>query len=1113
MKFIYTAIVFVFVQILFSCKNEGSQPGADGKGAEIRHFELVAPDHSGINFTNTIQELQNVNYFTANYLFIGGGVGAGDFNQDGLIDLYFVAVTGENKLYFNKGNFQFEDVTAKAGVSVAAGAKTGVSIVDINNDGWPDIYQCRTGQTTENRGNVLFVNQKDGTFTDQSKQFGLDLDAPSTEANFFDADLDGDLDVYIINRPVDFSTNSQTFVENINGTIKRKNVPKNPWESDRFYRNEGNGTFTDASQSAGIQNRAFSLSVKIIDANNDGYPDVYVANDYIEPDHLYINQRNGTFRDDWEIYFRHMSHFSMGADVADFNNDGFMDIITLDMLPADNYRKKQNGTVMKLDRYSSLVKLGYGHQIMRNMLHLGNGNQGFCEVACLAGIEATDWSWTPLMADFDNDGWKDIYITNGMKRDVTNQDFTNFTMDSLKAAGANMEDFSKLSSLIPSHRLQNYLFKNTGGIITKNVSDAWGLPEKAFSNGAVYTDLDNDGDLDLVVHNTEDVAFVYKNTTRENGSGNYLKINLNGQEKNPSGVGATVKITAGGIEQTLAKQLNHGFLSSADQDLHLGLGKTATIDKLTVIWPDRKAQTLTNVTANQTLKLEYKNAQQNWVEPNKATLLFEYVDNGYGLDYVHVENLFEDFDRERLLHRRYSTAGPCLAKGDINGDGLEDLFFGGSFIKKGAVYVQNTAGNFTLLPQPALEAEIIHEDVDAIFFDANGDGKQDLYIASGGNEAPFTVGYYVNRLFLNNGAGLLIPAISALPPVDESSNCVAAHDFDGDGDLDLAVGGAAKPAEFPRVSKSFLLQNNKGTFKDVTPALLPEFSEIGIVNDIVFEDLNGDKKAEMIVAGEWMPIQVFEISATGFKNVSAKYGTDGTEGWWNCLISGDFNNDGFKDLVAGNLGLNSRLKASPTEPIEVFATDFDQNGQLDPIYTYYNGGQRWPLAHRQSLISQVPSFKKQFVTFKPYSEATLDQVLPVQAQQASISRKANLFANSIFWGTKEGRFNRQNLPDMAQTSTMMDLEAFDLNKDGIMDILGVGNDAGLEVESGRMDAGDGWIILGDKGGHLKVLPNRETGFWASLEARQVELVKHGGNGGYLVVVANNNNKMGMFRAK
>jgi hypothetical protein len=1098
---------------LAACKQESALPGAASGGPETRHFELVAPSHSGVNFTNTVQELHNVNYFTANYLFIGGGVGAGDFNQDGLIDLYFVAVTGENKLYFNKGNFQFEDVTAKAGVGVATGAKTGVSIVDINSDGWPDIYQCRTGQTTENRSNVLFVNQKDGTFAEQSKQFGLDLDDPSTEATFFDADLDGDLDLYIINRPVDFSTNSQTFVENVGGTIKRQNSPQHPWESDRFYRNNGNGSFSDASQAAGINNRAFSLSAKIIDANSDGFPDVYVANDYVEPDHLYINQGNGTFRDEWEIYFRHMSHFSMGADVADFNNDGLSDIVTLDMLPADNYRKKQNGTVMKLDRYSSLVKLGYGHQIMRNMLHLGNGNRGFCEVACLAGIEATDWSWTPLMADFNNDGWKDIFITNGMKRDVTDQDFTNFTMDSLQAAGANMEDFSKLSALIPSNKLQNYLFKNTGGIITKDVSEAWGLPEKAFSNGAVCADLDNDGDLDLVVHNTEDPAFIYKNTSRENGSGNYLKIKLNGPGQNASGVGATVKISSAGIEQTFVKQLNRGFLSSSDQDLHVGLGNAATIDKLTVIWPDRKAQTLTGVAANQVLKLEHKNAQENWAGPPPTDPLFVFVDNAFGLDYLHVENAFEDFDRERLLHRRYSTTGPCLAKGDLNGDGLDDLFVGGSFIKKGAVYLQNADGTFSQLPQPALDAEIIHEDVDALFFDANGDGKQDLLVASGGNEAPFTIGYYVNRLFLNNGTGTLLHAVSALPALDESSNCLATHDFDGDGDLDLAVGGAAKPGEFPRVSKSFLLQNNNGTFKDVTQELLPEFSEIGIVNDILFDDLDGDNKAEMIVAGEWIPVQVFELSKNGFKNISAKFGTEGTEGWWNCLLAGDFNGDGIKDLAAGNLSLNCRLKASPDEPVEVFAADMDQNGQMDPIYTYFNQGQRYPLATRQNLISQVASFKKQFVNFKPYSEATFDKIMPPDLQRTAIHRRANIFANSIFWGSKGGKLQRQDLPDMAQTSTMMDMEALDVNQDGLMDIVAVGNDFGLEVESGRMDAGDGWIILGNKAGQLKVMPNRESGFWASLDARQVEVLRHGSGGGILLVVANNNNRMGVFKGK
>ncbi|MCB0518318.1 MAG: VCBS repeat-containing protein [Lewinellaceae bacterium] len=1114
MKFPFHSFPFFLAAFaLCSCQpNESATDDGQGTGApEQRHFDLLPPAHTGIVFTNTIQEQRQANYFTANYLYIGGGVGAGDFNKDGLMDLYFVAVTGENKLYFNRGDLKFEDVTARAGVGLDEGAKTGVSIVDINADGWPDIYQCRTGETPENRSNRLFINQMDGTFTEQAKQYGLDLDAPSTEANFFDYDLDGDLDVYIINRPVDFSTNSKTFLENSTGKPRRMNAPQYPYETDRLFKNNGNGTFTDVSTAAGINNRAFSLSVNIIDANSDGYPDVYVANDYIEPDNLYINQRNGTFTDQWNTYFRHMSHFSMGSDVADFNNDGLMDIVTLDMLPSDNFRNKQNGTIMKLDRYTSLVNFGYGHQIMRNMLHLNNGNAGFNEVACLAGIQGTDWSWTPLLADFDNDGWKDLYITNGMKRDVTDQDFTNYTMDSLQAAGTNMEDFSKVSQLIPSHKLRNFMFKNTGGLRTKDVTEAWGLPEKSFSNGALYTDLDNDGDLDLVVHNTDDVAFIYKNTTRENGGGNFIKINLTGPVQNPSGVGTIVKLTSGGMEQTLAKQLNRGFLSSADQGLHVGLGKQTGADKVIIIWPDRKTQVLNNVPANQTLVVDHKNATGTVAEDVKPAPLFEYVQDNLGLDYVHVENAFEDFDRERLLHRRYSNQGPCLARGDINGDGLDDLFIGGSFIKKGAVYVQSAAGTFSLMPQPAFERELIHEDVDAVFFDANGDGAQDLFIASGGNEAPFTAGYYVNRLYLNNGTGTLLPSVSALPVVDESSASVAAYDFDGDGDLDLAVGGNVKPGEFPRVSRSFLLQNNQGTFKDVTGQLLPAFSEAGIVRDIVFEDLDGDGKAEMITAGEWMPISVYEVSASGFKNVSSRYGLENTEGWWASLFVADFDGDGRKDIAAGNLGLNCRLKASLEAPVEVFAADLDQNGQLDPIYTYYNNGQRFPLAHRNSLISQVPVFKKQFVRFKPYSEATLDKVLPVQSQQAAIHRMANCFANSIFWGTKEGRFERQDLPDLAQVSTILDMQALDINNDGLPDIVAVGNDYGLEIESGRMDAGDGWIIIGNKGRQLKVLPNRETGFWASREARQVEVVKQGS--GYLLVVANNNDGMGVFRGK
>ncbi|MEO1258495.1 MAG: VCBS repeat-containing protein [Bacteroidota bacterium] len=1068
-------------------------------------FELLDPASTGVAFRNILKANNQVSFHNANYLFIGGGVGVGDFNKDGLEDLYLVAVTGENKLFLNKGNMQFEDVTQQAGVGLAEGVKTGVSIVDINADGWLDIYQCRTGQEANERGNKLFVNQQDGTFREESVKYGLNTNYASTEANFFDYDGDGDLDVYMINRPIDFSTNNKVFVENVNGVMQRVNKPTDDFESDRLFRNNGDLTFTDVSRQAGIYNRAFSLSVNILDVNEDQLPDIYVANDYIEPDHLYINQGDGTFKDEWTKYLRHLCYFSMGADIADLNNDGWMDIVTLDMLPDDNYTHKQNGTSAKWDRYKSLTSYGFGHQIMRNMLQLNNGNGGFREIACLAGIHATDWSWAPMIADFDNDGWKDIFITNGMKKDVNDLDFTNYGLDSLRAAGAPVSNFFSLLKYIPSHKPRNFMYQNSRDLTMKDVSEEWGLGQQTFSNGAMYVDLDNDGDLDLVVHNTDDNAFIYKNNARETGLGSYLQFRLEGPADNPSGAGTAIEVVTTDCRQVLEKHLNRGFLSAADQPLHFGLGDAAAADRVSITWPDGKVQTLRNLPVNQRVAVRYKDAAAQSEDTVVPSVPCREITGASGLLYEHEENRFEDFDQQRLLHRKYSANGPALAAGDINGDGMEDVFIGGSFKKPGAIFLQTQSGQFQKLSVPALNDR--REDVDAIFFDANGDGALDLYIAGGGVAAPANQPFYTDRLLINKGNGELTLHTNGLPASNENTSCVNVFDFDRDGDLDIAVGGGARPGAFPLSAPSYLLKNERGTFKDATQEWAPEFAKMGIVNAIEFADLDGDSRPEMIVAGEWMGITVFEIDPNGFKNVTADYGLTNTEGWWHCLKIADFNGDGFKDIIAGNLGLNNRLKASPSAPFEMFALDIDQNNTIDPVFTYFNHGKRYPLAHRDVLISQVPGMKKKFPKYKAYSKATLDEVLTKEQQASAIHLKTSVFANSIFWGTKNRQFIREDLPTAAQVAPIMDIAVRDVNGDGTYDAIAIGNDYGLEIESGRMDAGDGLVLLGAKQGALSVAPNTTTGFWSSGQGRKIALLDLPAPRDFLIVVGNNNGRL------
>ncbi len=1077
-------------------------------------FELQDASATGVIFSNTIKDQSGLNYFTANYLYMGSGVGVGDFNNDDRMDLYFVSVTGENKLFFNKGNFQFEDVTQRAGVGLDDGVKTGVSVVDINADGWLDIYQCRTGQKASERGNKLFINQWDGTFKEESAKYGLNTGYASTVANFFDYDMDGDLDVYIINRPLDFSTNGKVYVEDVNGVMQRVNKPTDDFESDRLFRNNGDLTFTDVSQQSGIYNRAFSLSVNVLDVNEDGLPDIYVANDYLEPDHLYINQGSSkgagvTFKDEWDKYLRHQCHFSMGADIADLNNDGLLDIVTLDMLPSDNYTHKQNGTAMKWDRYKSLVLYKFGHQIMRNMLQLNNGNGGFQEIGCLAGIHATDWSWAPMIADYDNDGWKDIFITNGMKKDVNDLDFANYGLDSIRSSGTSVDDFSKLVKFIPSHKPRNYMFRNSHDLVMEDVSEAWGFDQKTFSNGAFYVDLDNDGDLDIVVHNTDENAFIYKNKIREAGRGAYLQVRLEGPSKNPSGVGVKAELTTGGLTQVLEKQLNRGFLSSADQPLHFGLGEMAMVDKMQVTWPDGKMQILENVQANQQLTIRYDDADKPQKADAKPTVPCQEVAAESGLVYSHEENPFEDFDRERMIHRKYSARGPALAVSDINGDGLEDVFIGGTFLRTGAVFVQHQPGKFKELPQPAMVDR--REDVDAVFFDANGDGAPDLYLVSGGTAAPTDKPFYIDRLFINNGAGVFALHNSGIPAINENTSCVNTFDVDRDGDFDIVVGGSIRPGAFPLSTKSFLLKNEKGNFTNATAEWASELADLGVVNAIEFADLNGDSRPEMVAAGEWMGITVFEIDRNGFKNVTADYGLLGTEGWWNCLKIADLNGDGHPDLIAGNLGLNNRLKASPQEPVEVFAIDIDQNNTLDPILSYFNHGKRHPLVHRDVLISQVPAMKKKFTRYRNYSSATLDDILSKPQQEQAFHQKASVLANSVFWGSANGKFTREDLPSTAQVAPMMDIAIKDINGDGIFDVIAVGNDYGFEIESGRMDASDGWIMFGSKGEGLKVLPNTKTGFWSSGEGRSVATIDISGTRDFLILVGNNNGKLGVHK--
>ncbi len=1107
----YTNILKIFllgtVILMIQCKN--STKGADEVYDGLTKFDKIDPKHSGITFFNELKEDASFSYLDFNYLYIGGAVGVADFNRDGLQDLYFVATQGSNRLYLNKGNFQFEEVTAAAGVAAAVGLKTGVSIVDINQDGWPDIYQCRTGKSPSDRSNLLFINNKNMTFTESSAAYGLNSNCASNHANFFDYDCDGDLDMYLLNHPDDFSTATKLRLEQIGSEYKHDPKVDNEYVSDRLYQNNGNGTFTNVSKQAGIQKQAFGLSATIVDINRDGYPDIYVGNDYVEPDNFYINNRNGTFTDRIQEYTRHTCHFSMGADVADMNNDGLQDIMVLDMSPEGNARQKLLATVMVSDRYNTMVDYDHGHQFMRNTLQLNNGNGTFSEIGCLAGIPNTDWSWSPLAVDFDNDGFRDLYISNGHRREETNLDFVNFTLDSVKKSGKGVGDVVEYLNKIPTTEIHNYMYRNRGDLTFEDVSTTWGFSEKSLSNAAVYVDLDNDGDLDIVVNNATKPSFVYKNKTRESNEGNYLQIALEGSDQNKTGVGALVILTANGQKQMADANPIRGFLSSAESNLHFGVGKATVVDKLQIQWPDGKVQSLDNLPANQRITLKYSDAIKGTpvTQVAKTVPIFSDYSNAYGAVYRHKENRFMDFDRERLIPHKLSDDGPCVAKGDVNADGLDDIYVGASFSASGALMIQDKSGRFKTVAAPFVK-DTSYEDTDALLFDADGDKDLDLYIGSGGNEIKVGAANYQDRLYINDGKGNMNPSTDNLPTETESAGSVAASDYDHDGDLDLFVGNRSIPGQYPKVPLSFILKNTGGKFQVVTDQVAADFARVGMVSDIVFKDLDNDGWDEMLVTGEWMPLEVFKNNKGTFTKHTANLGLANSNGWWNCIVAEDMDGDGDIDLVAGNTGLNTRHRASAAAPMKMYAKDFDKNNSIDPIMVYAENGKYYPVATRDLMIKQLPVLKKKFVRYAAYSTATIEDFFPESELSAAKLYVANEL-QTCYFENQNGTFVSKALPMEAQFAPTQTILIDDFDKNGTKDILLAGNDYGIEIETARYDAGNGLLLSNDGKGHFAPVLGVRSGFWATKDARNMQPIRLA-NGKKAVVVANNNDALQFF---
>ncbi|RMF27923.1 MAG: RNA-binding protein, partial [Bacteroidetes bacterium] len=1032
-------------------------------------FRLVPPDDSGVEFRNVIQEDEFFNILNYEYLYNGGGVAIGDFNNDGWQDLYFTGNMVGNRLYLNRGDLRFEDVTEKAGVAAAGKWSTGVAAVDINADGLLDLYVCAsTLSKPEDRANLLFLNQgpdAEGipTFREAAHEYGIADDGYSTHAAFFDYDNDGDLDLYVLTNQIERLAPNKFRFKRLDGSAPT---------TDRLYRNNGDGTFTNVSREAGILIEGYGLGLAIFDVNRDGWKDIYVSNDYITNDLLYVNNGDGTFTNKAGTYFKHTSHFAMGNDIADINNDGWEDIYTLDMLPEDNQRQKQIIPENRFSKYVNSDKLGYEYQYMRNTLQLNNGfapdgQQNFSEIGLFAQVYATDWSWAPLFADFDHDGWRDLYVTNGFPKDITDLDFASYR------EGKSMAFFKEdLLNAIPQVKISNYAFRNTGDLRFQNVTKEWGLSVPSYSNGAAYGDLDNDGDLDLVLNNLDEEAFIFENTLRQQGrpDANYLRLRLKGTPQNPFGFGATVVLKVNGYTLINENSPYRGYLSTMEPFLHFGVGAARKVDTLIVEWHGYLRQVLTDVPVNQVLELRIEDARPFIPEPPRYHPLFREISDSLGIQYYHFEHVFTDFNIQRTVPHQYSQQGPAISVGDLNGDGRFDFFTGGSL---------GVGGSFALQDDGLFRVEYFgkdheknKEDLGTLLFDADNDGDLDLYIASGSSEQQLSQAAYQDRLLVNDGRGGFVVASKALPPIAVSTSCVKAADYDRDGDLDLFVGGRIVPGEYPKPTDSYILRNEsepgKPRFVNATPELCPELLGIGLVSDALWTDFDQDGWMDLLLAGEWMPLTFLRNKeGMAFENVTAATGLQNLTGWWNSLAAGDFDDDGDLDYLAGNLGLNSHYQASEEHPVMVFAGDFDDNGGYDAIVVEYkpdaNGELKpYPMHSKDDLTKQMVWLKKRFLKYADYGRATIYDLLTPEELDKAMVLKATWLANSYVENLGPGpdglpRFALKPLPTPAQLAPLYGMMVQDFNDDGRLDVLAVGNSFAPEVFWGRLDALNGLL--------------------------------------------------------
>lgn len=1090
-------------------------------------FTRMDEKQTGISFLNNVREDDSLNVMRYEYLYNGAGVGIADLNNDGLNDIFFSGNTSPNKLFLNKGNFQFEDVTRRAGVKGNGTWSTGVSIADVNGDGLLDIYVCHSGKYADpaKLSNELFICQgiKDGVpiYKDMAAEYGLDAPGTqSTQAVFFDYDKDGDLDMFLLNH------SNHTYNPFLN-TRKMRSTPDMHF-GNRLFRNDrdasGHIHFTDVTLDAGIVNNAlnFGLSVTVSDLDGDGWPDIYTTSDYTEKDCYYHNDRNGHFTESLNKSFTHISKYSMGSDIADYNNDGRPDVITLDMLPEDNHRQKLLKGPDEYDQYHLLLDSGYYHQQMRNMLHLNegideHGDLRFSEIGQLAGVSNTDWSWSPLFADFDNDGWKDLFISNGYLRDFTDMDFLKYTVPDAKIAAAkqgnqNFQTYDLVQKM-PSNKLNNYIFHNNADLTFSNVTADWGLSLPSVSNAAAYADLDNDGDLDLVICNNNEPAVVYRNEEDKLKKNHYLRLRLTGEGMNTRAYGAkALLLMEDGTKQYQELYPVRGYQSSMPPELFFGFPSGASIRQLTVIWPSGKETVLTGVQADQTMNLQEKDAgaasAAAGVGPGPR--LFTDITGSSGLIYRHQENDFVDFKAEVLLPYQLSREGPALAKGDVNGDGLEDIFVGGAIGLPGHLFLQDKEGHFVeSVRQPWIQ-DSVHEQVNALFFDADKDGDLDLYIVSGGNEYGDGSPEYQDQLYINDGKGNFTKAPDdALPPMLSSKLAIAAGDFDNDGDLDLFIGGRGQPGAFPLPSRSYLLRNDSHDgvvhFTDVTDQVCPALRLPGMVTTALWTDMDKDHFPELVLAGEFMPVELFDNKKGMLTDVTDRAGLTHLTGMWSCIaaLGGD-------DLLLGNGGYNNQFKASVKEPMTVWVADWDDNGAIDPLFCYYIQGKSYPMASRDELLDQIVPLRKKFVHYKDYADARLEDIFPKSKLAEAKVYKCEEMASGVLHNKGQERMGFVALPLMAQFSKVYGAVVDDFDGDGIPDVLIAGNFFPYRTQLGRCDASLGLLMKGVAGGGYQPVDPAVSGLYIGGDVRRLVEIRNP-SGEKLLVVAKNDDAVQVLK--